>query len=121
VTSVRLPILSILLAVFPATLCAQQLVVHKKPVRLRHIQGTVGDSAGKWIPYASVELRDARDHHVLATNFADANGKFSFPDHKSGEQLEIRASVAGFRGAQYAISTAKFGRQNVRVVLPAAN
>lgn len=120
-TSVRLPILLILLALFSSALPAQELIVHEKPARLRHIQGTVVDSAGNSIPYVPIELRDAGDHHVLATNYADGIGKFSFPDRKWGEQLEIRASIAGFKTAQYAISLARLGKERLRVVLHAAN
>jgi hypothetical protein len=112
--------LFIFLTAFSAAVPAQEVVEHPKPVRLRHINGVVVNAVGNSIPYALIELRDATDHHVLATNFADGNGKFSLPDRKRGEQLEIRASIAGFKSAQYAISMALIGKERLRVVLLAA-
>ena len=119
-TPVKLPVLLSFFIAFSVAVPAQELVVHAKPVRLRHIDGVVVNAAGNSIPYVFVELRDAQDHHVLATNYADGNGKFSFPDRKRGEQLEIRASIAGFKAAQYAISIAIVGKESFKVVLPAA-
>jgi hypothetical protein len=120
VRPVKLPILLSFFLAFSTAVLAQEVVEHPKPVQLRHIHGVVVNAAGNSIPYALIELRDAGDHHVLATNFADGNGKFSLPDRKRGEQLEIRASIAGFKAAQYAISMAIVGKERLRVVLLAA-
>ena len=113
----KLPILLLFLIAFSAAIPAQEVVEHPKPVRLRHIDGVVVNTVGNSIPYVLIELRDATDHRVLATNFADGNGKFSLPDRKRGEQLEIRASIAGFKSAQYSISMALVGKELLRVVL----
>jgi len=97
-----------------------QLIVHEKPIRLRHIAGTIVDRSGMTIPYALVELRDAGDQHVMASTYADGYGKFFFADRKHGENLNIRISLAGFDPAQYSISIAKIGKERFRAVLELA-
>ena len=118
--SVRSAIVLVSLVVFSAMLSAQKLIVHEKPVRLRHLAGATVDPTGLTIPYAMIELRDAKDHHMLASTFADANGKFFFADKKHGEQFEIRVSLAGFKIVQYTVSMARIGKEHLRVVLPTA-
>jgi hypothetical protein len=91
-----------------------------KPVRLRHLQGAAVDGAGIAVPFAAVELIDPKDHHAIASTFADGNGKFFFEDRKRGTQLELRVSRAGFKSAQYEIVMARFGQARLRVALPQA-
>jgi hypothetical protein len=95
-------------------------VVHAKPIRVRHLSGTVVDPKGFSVEYAFIELLNSADHRVLATTYADAQGKFSFADRKRGEQLEVRASRAGFRRVEYNVSIAIVGKEHVRLVLPVA-
>jgi hypothetical protein len=96
-------------------------VVHAKAVRLRHLSGTVVDPKGMSVEYAFIELLNSADHRVLATTYADAQGKFSFADHKRGELLEIRASCKDFNSVQYTVSIAVVGKEHLRMVLPVAN
>jgi hypothetical protein len=116
--SVRSAIALILLTALSATLHAQALIVHEKPVRLRHLSGTVVDPTGATVAYTLIELRDPADHHVLATTFGDAKGKFSFEDKKRGTKLEIRVSRKGFQVVQYEIAIGILGSEHIRVVLP---
>lgn len=95
-------------------------IVHEKPTRLRHLTGAVVDPTGGSIEYAVIELRNANDHQVIASTFADAQGKFSFADRKHGEKLEIRASRAGFNTVQYSVFIGPLGKSHLRIVLPAA-
>jgi hypothetical protein len=118
--SVRSAIALILFTVLSATLHAQGLIVHAKPVRLRHLSGMVVDPTGVTVPYTLIELRDATDHHVLASTFGDGNGKFSFEDRKRGTKFEIRVSRAGFQSVQYAVVIGIMGSEHIRVILPAA-
>jgi Carboxypeptidase regulatory-like domain len=118
--SVRSAIALILLMALSATLHAQGLIVHAKPVRLRHLSGMVVDPTGVTVAYTLIELRDATDHHVIASTFGDGNGKFSFEDRKRGTKLEIRISRAGFQSVQYGVVIGIVGREHIRVVLPVA-
>lgn len=95
--------------------------VEDKPVRLRHLAGRIVDQRGFAIPYPAVELRSADDHHVIATTFADANGHFSFADHKPGERLEIRCWLKGYNPVQYTIELARIGHESMKAVMPVAN
>lgn len=97
---------------------AQQLIVHQRPIRLRHLAGVIVNPKGETVAYASVELRNATDNHLLASAFADGNGKFLFADRKRGDQLQIRVSLKGFNPVQYSISEARIGEERIRVVLP---
>jgi hypothetical protein len=122
VKSVRIAIALIFLCAFSAKLRAQgsQLVIHERPLHVRHFAGTVVDSRGMWVEYATVELRDLKDHHVLASTFADGKGNFSFDDKKYGKQVELRASQKGFNVVQYTVMLKPFGDVHIRMVLPAA-
>ncbi len=95
-------------------------IVHEKPLKVRHLAGTVVDPTGASIEYAEVELHDSGDHRLLASTFADAQGRFSFADRKRSEKLEIRARSKGFNAVQYSVLMATFGREHLRIVLPAA-
>jgi hypothetical protein len=95
-------------------------VVYAKVVRLRHLSGTIVDPRGMSVEYAFIELLNSADHRVIATTYADAQGKFSFADHKRGELLEIRASRKGFNSVQYIVSIAVVGKEHLRIVLPVA-
>lgn len=98
----------------------QEIIVHEKSIRLKHLAGTVVDAKGSSIEYALIELRDAGNHQVIASTFADAQGKFSFADRKRSDKLEIRASRAGFNVVQYSISIGTLGKGHLRIVLPVA-
>ena len=100
-----------------ATLRAQDILVHAKPVRLYHLMGTIVDQTGIAVPYTTIELRDPKDHHVLASTFGDGKGKFLFDDKKYGKRLEIRISGKGFDSAQYTIVLKRFGQSHLRAVL----
>ncbi len=104
----------------PSFLRAQNEMVHEKPLRLRHLSGVIVDQKGLFIPYPAVELRDANDHHVIATTFADGNGRFSFADRKPGERLEIRFTRKGYQPVQYTIDLARIGHETMKAVMPAA-
>jgi hypothetical protein len=95
-------------------------VVHAKAVRLRHLSGTVVDQKGMSVEYAFIELLNSADHRVIATTYADAQGKFSFADHKRGELFEVRASRKGFNSVQYTVSIAVVGKEHLRMVLAVA-
>ena len=117
----RAAVVLILLCAFAVALRSQQeTFIHQKPVRLRHLAGTVVDPMGVFVAYATVELRDAKDHHVLDSTFADGKGKFSFEDRKRGELLEFRASLAGFKIVQYTVLLKFFGNEHLKIVLPPA-
>ena len=94
--------------------------VENKPVRLRHLIGVIVDQKGLFIAYPAVELRDGNDHHVIATSFADGNGRFSFADRKPGELLEIRFSLKGYQPVQYTIEVVRFGHEKMKAVMPVA-
>ena len=105
---------------FAAPLYGAQLIVHEKPVRLRHIAGTIIDRRGMTVPYALIELRDPGDQHVMRSTYADGNGKFSFEDRKHGETIEMRITLAGYDTAQYTVSIARFGKEHMRAVIQPA-
>ena len=100
------------------TAVAQNVIVHQKPVHLRHISGVVVDPTGSAIPGAKVELRSAADHHVLQTLFADAQGHFAFPDGLASESVELRASHDLFQIVQYTVALRWFAHGQLRIVLP---
>jgi hypothetical protein len=114
----------LLLAALPSLVPAQaqsaEDVIHEKPIRLHHLAGRVVDRKGIAIPYSAIEMRDAKDHHMLATTFADANGNFSFADRKHGEKLELRISLKGFNTSQYTVYLEFFGNERLRAVLSPA-
>lgn len=95
-------------------------IVHQKPIKVRHLAGTVVDPKGFTIEYAKIELLDVKDHHSIVSTFADANGKFYFADRKRGEQLELRASKKGFQIVRYTVNIGTFGESHLRMVLPPA-
>jgi len=80
----------------------------------------VVDSKGMMVKYATVELCSPKDHHVLASTFADGNGYFSFDDKKYGKRVEIRVSQKGFNPARYTAMIRPFGDQHMRLVLHVA-
>ena len=98
-----------------------EVVVHEIPLHVRHFAGTVVDAKGMWVEYATVELRSPKDHHVLASTFADGRGSFSFDDRKYGKRVEIRAFQKGFNAVQYVVMRKPFGDERMRLVLPVAN
>jgi hypothetical protein len=98
----------------------QEIIIHEKSIRLKHLTGIVVDATGSSVEYALIELRDAGDHQIIASTFADAQGKFSFADRKHSDKLEIRASRAGFNIVQYSVSIGTLGRGHLRIVLPIA-
>ena len=113
--------LGILLAtLLSSELCAEELIFREKQIKLHHLAGTVVDPAGFPIEYATVELRDPKDNHVIASTFADAQGRFSFADHKRGEHLAIRASNRGFNIVQYNVVIRELGKSKLRVILTVA-
>jgi len=109
-----------LFAILSGSLDAQELLVHEKPVKLRHLAGNVVDPRGFALAYVAIELRSGEDHHVLATTFADAKGKFFFRDLKRGDRLEIRALLKGFNIVQYAVEMSLVGKMHLKMVLPPA-
>jgi len=98
----------------------QDVIVHERPLHVRHFAGTVVDSKGMTVEYATVELRDPKDHRVLASTFADGKGYFSFDDRKYGKRAEIRAFQKGFNPAQYMVILKPFGDLHIRIVLSVA-
>ncbi len=114
-------VMTILLVASGAILQAQDVIVHSQPVHVRHFAGTVVDSRGMTVEYATVELRDAKTHRVLASTFADGRGAFSFDDRKYGKRIEIRAFQKGFEPAQYTLMLRPFADERMRVVLTVAH
>jgi len=110
----------LIVAACSANTGAQQAVIHQKQVKLHHLIGAVVDQRGFPVEYAVVELCDPSNHHVLASTFADAQGRFSFADQKRGTQLEIRTSQKGFNTTIYEVMVREFGRSKIRIVLPVA-
>jgi len=100
-----------------ANIGAQEEVIQQKQVKLHHLIGEVVDPRGFPVEYAVVELRDGSSHRVLASTFADAQGRFSFADRKRGAQLEIRATQKGFNPAIYEIVIREMGKSKIRIVL----
>ena len=98
----------------------QEVIVHEIPLHVRHFAGTIVDSKGMTVEYATVELRNPRDHRVLATTFADGKANFSFDDKKYGKRVEIRAFQKGFNIVQYTVMRRPFGDMHIRLVLSAA-
>jgi hypothetical protein len=98
----------------------QQTIVHGRQVHLRHIRGVTVDRTGNTVEYAVVELRDPKDHHVIASTFADGNGKFAFEDRKRRTVLEIRVSAPKFNPSLYTIKITRFGDNKMRLVLQIA-
>jgi hypothetical protein len=99
---------------------AQFLIIHEKPVHLRHVTGVVIDQAGSPIPAAKVELRAVVDHHVLASTITDAEGRFTFPRKRVSTLLELRTSCKNFQIVQYTISVRWIARGKIKIVLPVA-
>jgi hypothetical protein len=123
VRSLRFAVVLIILYVACVSLHGQggqTVIVHEVPLHARHFAGTVVDSKGMTVKYATVELRDPKDHHVLASTFADGNGFFSFDDKKYGKRVEIRAFQKNFNVAQYTVMRRPFGDVHIRLVLTAA-
>ena len=85
------------------------VVVHERPVHARHFAGTVVDAKGMWVEYATVELRSPKDHHLLASTYADGNGRFAFDDKKYGKVIEVRVMRKGFAATQYTVVRKPFG------------
>ena len=82
----------VLMATVPfSSLEAEDVLVHSKPIRLRHLAGTVVDPKGMPIDYAKIELLNGSDHRMIASTFADGKGNFSFDDRGRGQELGIRA------------------------------
>jgi hypothetical protein len=77
----------------------------------------VVDPKGFPVAYALVELREAGNHRILATTYADAFGKFSFADRKRGVQFLLRASLKNFDTAQYSVVESIVGKERLRMVL----
>ena len=98
----------------------QEVIAHEIPLHVRHFAGTVVDSKGMTVEYATVELHDVRNHRMLATTFADGKGNFSFDDKKYGKRVEIRAFQKGFNIVQYTVMRRPFGDIHIRLVLSAA-
>jgi len=98
----------------------QAVIMHEVPLHVRHFSGTVVDSRGMTVEYATVELRDPKDHHVLASTFADGRGNFSFDDKKYGKRVEIRAFQKNFNITQYTAMRRPFGDLHIRLVLTPA-
>jgi hypothetical protein len=122
VRSFRFDLAMTILYLFCATLRGQgqEVIVHESPLHVRHFAGTVVDSRGMTVEYATVELRDPRDHRVLASTFADGKGNFIFDDKKYGKRVEIRAFQKGFNIVQYTVMRRPFGDMHIRLVLSAA-
>ena len=116
----RLVVTWMLLLTTPALIRAQgyEFVIHEKPLRVRHISGVIVDQKGLFIAYPAVELRDPNDNHVLATSFADGNGRFHFEDRKPGEIVEIRFLMKGFNPVQYTLEMARIGHESMKAVMP---
>jgi len=99
----------------------QSIVVHERPLHVQHFSGSIVDSKGLMVEYATVELRSPKDHHLLASTYADAQGNFSFDDKKYGKRIEIRAIQKGFNVTQYTAMYRPFGDVHMHLVLTAAN
>ena len=111
------------LAIASATLHAQgnETVVYEQPIHVRHFAGTVYDSRGMTVEYATVEVHNPKTHQLLASTFADSKGYFTFDDKKYGKRIEIRILQKGFKPAQYTAMLRPFGDQHLRLTIAIAN
>ena len=107
-------------AFFVGNLFATETVVHERQIKLHHLTGVIVDPRGFPVEYAVVELCDPNDHHVLASTFADAQGRFSFADQKRGHKFEIRASSHNFNLTIYNVVIRELGKSKIRIVLSIA-
>lgn len=73
------------------------------------------------VEFATIELRDPRDHRLLASTFADEKGFFSFDDKKYGNSVELRAYQKNFKVADYTAMRRPFGDVHLRLVLYVAD
>ena len=97
------------------------MVVHDRPLHVQHFSGSIVDSKGLMVEYATVELRSPKDHRLLASTYADAQGNFTFDDKKYGKRVEIRAIQKGFNVTQYTAMRRPFGDTRMHIVLTVAN
>jgi hypothetical protein len=113
----------LIVAAFSGHLHAQgnEVITHARPLHVRHFAGTVVDPRGLTVEFATIELRDPRDHRLLATTFADENGFFSFDDKKYGKMVELRAYQKNFKVADYTAVRKPFGDVHIRLVLSVAD
>ena len=72
------------------------------------------------VQYATVELHSPKDHHLIASTYADAQGNFSFDDRRYGKRIEIRAIQKGFNITQYTAMRRPFGDVHMHIVLSTA-
>ena len=96
-------------------------VVDDQPIHVRHFSGTVVDSRGMTVEYATVEVHNAKTHQLLASTFADSKGYFTFDDKKYGKKIELRILQKGFKPVQYTALLRPFGDQHLRLTISAAN
>jgi hypothetical protein len=96
-------------------------VVEDQPIHVRHFAGTVYDSRGMTVEYATVEVHNPKTHQLLASTFADSKGYFTFDDKKYGKKIEIRILQKGFNPAQYTALLRPFGDQHLHLTISPAN
>ncbi len=97
-----------------------EVVVHQRPIHVRHFAGKIVDVKGMTVEYATVELHDLKTHRLLASTFADGKGYFAFDDKKYGKRIELRVIQKGFDVAVYTVMLKPFGDQQIRLVITVA-
>ena len=112
--------LLILAPCFAAHAQGNEVMVYEQPIHTRHFSGTIVDQRGMTVEYATVELRSPKDHHVLASTFADGRGFFTFDDKKYGKRVLLRVIQKNFDMAQYTAILRPFGDEHLRLKITAA-
>jgi hypothetical protein len=98
-----------------------EVMVYEQPIHTRHFSGTIVDPRGMTVEYATVELRSPKDHHLLASTFADGHGFFSFDDRKYGKRVVLRVIQKNFDMVQYTAILRPFGEEHLRLKITIAN
>ena len=118
--------LSFTTAILIAILCVaaqaqgNEVTVYERLIHVRHFAGTIVDQRGMTVEYATVELRSPKDHHLLASTYADGRGFFTFDDKKYGKRVVLRVIQKNFNMAQYNAILRPFGDEHLRLKITAA-
>jgi hypothetical protein len=137
-------IAAIFLAMPPAN-AQYQLITIEKPFTARSLSGVVIDSTGAPVPDVVVERCDAifvqsevyngqgqpagkqmlpdcnrESGHDITKTKTGANGRFAFPDAKSGRTYYLHFSAPGFDPMQIAVKLRFFSRARARIQLEIA-
>lgn len=96
----------------------QKPIIYDKPVRLRHLVGTVLEPRGFTVEHAKLELWDPQSRKLIQTTFSNPFGSFGFTNPDSLKELEIHVSCQGYQSVQYTVELNHHGAKELRVTLP---